>query len=265
MIKEFKVNFTEKEISSIYQKVKDYPWDSIKNLEGWEHGTNKQYLKELCNYWITKFNWSKHQSDINKFENYTTDIDGIKIHFIKKKGSSENSEPLLLMHGWPGSIIEFLHIIEKLTHPEKFGGNKEDSFDVIVPSLPGFGFSGSPSKPMGPRKIAEILNKLMIKNLGYKNYMAQGGDWGATIANWLGYDHSNFCKAIHINCLTMRHPDGPQTEEEKKWQNKFNEDQIMQEGILSDAGMIPMPKEERAKYAKAMKELPVLTADMLKK
>jgi len=239
MIKEFKVNFTEKEISSIYQKVKDYPWDSIKNLEGWEHGTNKQYLKELCDYWITKFNWNKHQSDINKFENYTTDIDRIKIHFIKKKGGSENSEPLLLMHGWPGSIIEFLHIIEKLTHPEKFGGNKEDSFDVIVPSLPGFGFSGSPSKPMGPRKIAEILNKLMIKNLGYKNYMAQGGDWGATIANWLGYDHSNFCKAIHINCLTMRHPDGPQTEEEKKWQNKFNEDQIMQEGYRTQQATKP--------------------------
>jgi pimeloyl-ACP methyl ester carboxylesterase len=239
MIKEFKVNFTEKEISLIYQKVKDYPWDSIKNLEGWEHGTNKQYLKELCDYWITKFNWSKHQSDINKFENYTTDIDGIKIHFIKKKGGSENSEPLLLMHGWPGSIIEFLHIIEKLTHPEKFGGNKEDSFDVIVPSLPGFGFSGSPSKPMGPRKIAEILNKLMIKNLGYKDYIAQGGDWGATIANWLGYDHSNFCKAIHINCLTMRHPDGPQTDEEKKWQNKFNEDQIMQEGYRTQQATKP--------------------------
>ena len=239
MIKEFKVNFTKKEISSIYQKVKDYPWDSVKNLEGWEHGTNKKYLKELCDYWTTKFDWSKHQSDINKFENYTTDIDGIKIHFIKKKGNSENSKPLLLMHGWPGSIVEFLHIIEKLTHPEKFGGNKEDSFDVIVPSLPGFGFSGSPSKPIGPRKMAEILNKLMIKNLGYKDYIAQGGDWGATIANWLGYDHSNFCKAIHINCLTMRHPDGPQTEEEKKWQNKFNEDQIMQEGYRTQQATKP--------------------------
>ena len=239
MIKEFKVNFTEKEISLIYQKIRDYPWDSIKNLEGWEHGTNKKYLKELCDYCITKFDWNKHQSDINKFENYTTDIDGINIHFIKKKGSSKNSEPLLLMHGWPGSILEFLHIIEKLTHPEKFGGNKEDSFDVIVPSLPGFGFSGSPSKPIGPRKMAEILNKLMIKNLGYKNYMAQGGDWGATIANWLGYDHLNFCKAIHINCLTMRHPDGPQTDEEKKWQNKFNQDQIMQEGYRTQQATKP--------------------------
>ena len=98
--------------------------------------------------------------------------------------------PLLLMHGWPGSIVEFLHIIEKLAHPERFGGNEEDSFDVITPSLPGFGFSGKPSRPMGPRKMADIFNKLMTKNLGYKIYLAQGGDWGATISNWLGYDHS---------------------------------------------------------------------------
>ena len=239
MIKEFNINFSEKEISLIYQKVKDYPWDSVKDLDGWEHGTNKKYLKELCDYWITKFDWKKHELEINKFKNYTTNIDDIKIHFIKIKGSSENSKPLLLMHGWPGSIIEFLHIIEKLAHPEKFGGNEKDSFDVIVPSLPGFGFSGSPSKPMGPRKMAEILNKLMIENLGYKNYMAQGGDWGATIANWLGYDHSNFCKAIHINCLTMRHPKGPQSDEEKNWQKKFNEDQIMQEGYRTQQATKP--------------------------
>ena len=239
MIEEFKVNFTQEEISKIYKKIKDYPWDSIKNLDGWEHGTNKNYLKELCDYWITKFDWDKHQSEINRYNNYTTDIDGIKIHFIKKKGSSKNSRPLLLMHGWPGSIIEFLHIIEKLTDPEKFGGNQNDSFDVIAPSLPGFGFSKNLSKPIGPRKMAEILNKLMVENLGYKDYLAQGGDWGATIANWLGYDHSNFCKAIHINCLTMRHPDGPKNDEERNWQKKFDEDQIMQDGYRTQQATKP--------------------------
>lgn len=239
MIEEFKVNFTQEEISKIYKKIKDYPWDSIKNLDGWEHGTNKNYLKELCDYWITKFDWDKHQSEINRYNNYTTDIDGMKIHFIKKKGSSKNSRPLLLMHGWPGSIIEFLHIIEKLTDPEKFGGNQNDSFDVIAPSLPGFGFSKNLSRPIGPRKMAEILNKLMVENLGYKDYLAQGGDWGATIANWLGYDHSNFCKAIHINCLTMRHPDGPKNDEERNWQKKFDEDQIMQDGYRTQQATKP--------------------------
>ena len=177
MIKEFNVNFTEKEISLVYQKVKDYPWDSMVDLENWDHGTNKNYLKELCDYWIKDFDWSKHQLELNKFSNFTTNVDGQEIHFIKEEGSNPNSTPLLLMHGWPGSVVEFLDIIEKLAHPEKFGGNKKDSFDVIVPSLPGFGFSSKPSKPIGPRKMAEIFNKLMTQNLEYKDYITQGGDW----------------------------------------------------------------------------------------
>ena len=239
MIKEFNVNFSKKEISLIYQKIKDYPWDSIADLENWSHGTNKGYLRELCDYWVKDFDWHKHEELINKFENFITNVDGTDIHFIKKKGSSPNSMPLLLMHGWPGSIYEFLHIIEKLANPEKFGSNIENSFDVIVPSLPGFGFSGKPTKPIGPRRMAEIFNKLMIENLGYKNYMAQGGDWGATIANWIGYDHSKFCKAIHINCLTMRHPDGPQSDDEKNWQTRFDKDQIMQDGYRTQQATKP--------------------------
>ena len=239
MITDFNVNFTEKEISSIYQKIKDYPWNSIPDLEGWEHGTNKTYLKELCDYWINQFDWQKHEVEINKFQNFISNVDGTDIHFIKEKGTSSNSKPLLLMHGWPGSVVEFLHIIEKLAHPEKFGGNEKDSFDVIIPSLPGFGFSGKPNKPIGPRKMAEILNKLMTENLGYKDYMAQGGDWGATIANWIGYDHSKFCKAIHINCLTMRHPNGPQSDEEKNWQIKFDKDQVMQDGYRTQQATKP--------------------------
>ncbi len=239
MITDFNVNFTEKEISPIYQKIKDYPWNSIPDLEGWEHGTNKTYLKELCDYWINEFDWQKHEVEINKFQNFISNVNGIDIHFIKEKGTSPNSKPLLLMHGWPGSVIEFLHIIEKLAHPEKFGGNEKDSFDVIIPSLPGFGFSGKPNKPIGPRKIAKILNKLMTENLGYKDYMAQGGDWGATIANWIGYDHSKFCKAIHINCLTMRHPNGPQSDEEKNWQIKFDKDQVMQDGYRTQQATKP--------------------------
>ena len=239
MIRDFNINFTEKQISSIYQKIKNYPWNSISDLEGWEHGANKSYLKELCDYWISDFDWPKHEVKINKFKNFVSNVDGIDIHFIKEKGTSPNSKPLLLMHGWPGSVIEFLHIIENLAHPEKFGGNEKDSFDVIIPSLPGFGFSGKPTKPIGPRKMAEILNRLMVENLGYKDYMTQGGDWGATIANWIGYDHSEFCKAIHINCLTMRHPNGPQSTEEKNWQIKFDKDQIMQDGYRTQQATKP--------------------------
>ena len=239
MIKTFKIDISDKELKDIYDRVKKFPWHEMPEDGGWEYGTNLNYMKEISNYWIKNFNWRKHEAEINSFSNFITKVDNIDIHFIYEKGSGPNPMPLLLMHGWPGSIIEFLQIIKKLAHPEKFGGNKDDAFDVIIPSLPGFGFSGKPSRPIGPRKMADIFNKLMVKNLNYKNYIAQGGDWGATIANWMGYDHSKNCKAIHINCLTMRHPDGPQSTEEEEWQNKFDKDQLMQEGYRTQQATKP--------------------------
>jgi pimeloyl-ACP methyl ester carboxylesterase len=239
MIKPFKLNIPDKTLQEIYTKVKNYPWHEMPDDGGWKYGSNLEYMKEISSYWVKDFDWRKHEAEINKFSNFKSVVDDIEIHFIHEKGSGSNPTPLLLMHGWPGSVVEFLHIIEKLTHPEKFGGNIEDAFDVIVPSLPGFGFSDRPSKPIGPRKMAAIFNKLMIENLEYKNYLAQGGDWGATIANWIGYDHSNFCKAIHINCLTMRHPDGPQSKQEEEWQKRFDKDQIMQDGYRTQQATKP--------------------------
>jgi len=239
MIKPFKVNIPKNILKEINIKVKNYPWHEMPNDGGWKYGSNLDYMKEISSYWIKDFDWRKHEAKINKFSNFTTVVDDIEMHFIHEKGSGFNPTPLLLMHGWPGSIVEFLHIIEKLAHPEKFGGNIEDAFDVIAPSLPGFGFSGRPSKPIGPRKMAAILNKLMIENLKYKNYLAQGGDWGATIANWIGYDHSNNCKAIHINCLTMRHPEGTKTKEEEEWQKRFDKEQVMQDGYRTQQATKP--------------------------
>ena len=239
MIKPFKLNIPDKALQEIYTKVKNYPWHEMPDDGGWKYGSNLDYMKEISSYWVKDFDWRKHEAEINKFSNFITVVDDIEMHFIHEKGSGSNPTPLLLMHGWPGSVVEFLHLVEKLAHPEKFGGNIEDAFDVIAPSLPGFGFSGRPSKPIGPRKIAAILNKLMTENLGYKNYLAQGGDWGATIANWIGYDHSKSCKAIHINCLTMRHPDGPQTKKEQEWQDRFDKDQIMQDGSRTQQATKP--------------------------
>ena len=239
MIKPFKLNIPDKALQEIYTKVKDYPWHEMPDDGGWKYGSNLEYMKEISSYWIKDFDWRKHEAEINKFSNFTTVVDDIEMHFIHEKGSGSNPTPLLLMHGWPGSVVEFLHIIEKLAHPEKFGGKIEDAFDVIVPSLPGFGFSGRPSKPIGPRKMAAILNKLMTENLEYKNYLAQGGDWGATIANWIGYDHSKTCKAIHINCLTMRHPEGTKTKEEEEWQKRFNKEQVLQDGYRTQQATKP--------------------------
>ena len=230
MIRQFKLSVSKKTLNIIYKKVEKYPWNNIKNIKGWKLGTNYDYLKKISKYWHTKFNWKKQEKKINSFSNYTSSVNGLKVHFIREKGSGKNPTPLLLMHGWPGSIVEFIEIIKKLAHPEKYGGKIQDAFDVIAPSLPGFGFSGLPGKPMGPRKIAKIMNDLMVKKLKYKKYVAQGGDWGATICNWLGYDHYKNCRAIHINCMTMRHPKGAINQNEKKWEKRFNYDQIMEEG-----------------------------------
>ena len=124
------------EINSVLiegNKVKNYPWHEMPDNGGWSYGTNLDYMKEISKHWLEKYDWRKTEKKINSFKNYKTKIDDIDIHFIHQKGSGANPKPLLLSHGWPGSILEFLDIIDKLTHPEKFGGKKEDSFDVVVP------------------------------------------------------------------------------------------------------------------------------------
>ena len=239
MIKPFKLEVSDKILQNIYSKVKNYPWHEMPDDGGWDYGTNLDYMKEFSNYWIKKYDWKKTEKKINKFKNFKTKINGIDIHFIHERGSGSNPKPLLLNHGWPGSIVEFLDIIDQLAHPEKFGGKEEDSFDVVVPSLPGYGFSGRPSRPIGPRIMSSIFNSLMIKTLGYKKYIAQGGDFGGTISTWLAYDFPENLLGIHINILIIRHPDGPQTKEEKEWQERFKKDQRIEDGYRTQQATKP--------------------------
>ena len=126
-----------------------------------------------------------------------------------------------------------------MAHPERFGGDVKDAFDVIAPSLPGFGFSGRPSRPIGPRKIAEQFNTLMTDVLGYRTYLAQGGDWGAAIASWLGLRHAPSCRAIHINVMTMRHAQAPQGEAEQAWAGEFEHQQILENGYRTQQATKP--------------------------
>jgi len=239
MKKLFKVEIPKETLENIYSKVKNYQWHEMPDDGGWGYGTNLDYMKNFSNYWVEKYDWKKTEEKINKFKNFKSNIDGIDIHFIHEKGSNSNSKPLLLNHGWPGSIVEFLHIIDQLTHPEKFGGKEKDAFDVVVPSLPGFGFSGRPSRPIGPRKMASIFNSLMTNELGYKKYIAQGGDFGGTISTWLAYDFPKNLLGIHINILIIRHPDGPQTPEEKEWQDRFRKEQRIEDGYRTQQATKP--------------------------
>lgn len=238
MKNKFKIDVPEDVIQKIYTRVKEYPWHEMPDDGGWSYGTNLDYMKDFCDYWINKFNWREQERKINKFHHYTSLVDDINIHFIHEKGSGKGPIPLLISHGWPGSIVEFLNIIDPLAHPEKHNGNIEDSFDVIAPSLPGFGFSDRPSRPIGPRKMARYFDLLMTDTLGYSNYLAQGGDWGGAISSWLGFEHPA-CQAIHINILTMRHPDGPKGKEEKEWAKNFEIEQIMENGYRTQQATKP--------------------------
>ena len=235
----FRIEIPAQTLERIRSQVADYPWHEMPDDGGWVYGTNLDYMKELCSYWVEDFNWQRQEQAINRFSHFIAPVNGIDLHFIHEKGSGPKPLPLLISHGWPGSIVEFLDIIEPLTHPERFGGSENDAFDVIIPSLPGFGFSSRPTRPIGPRKIADLFSVLMTEILGYNGYLAQGGDWGGAISSWLGFEHAPACRAIHINILTMRHPDGPVGPEEENWAVEFDREQLMEDGYRTQQATKP--------------------------
>jgi|TARA_B110001454_G_scaffold106821_1_gene100564 pimeloyl-ACP methyl ester carboxylesterase len=238
-VEPFKIDVPAETLDAIRKKVIAFPWHEMPDDGGWEYGTNLNYMKEFCDYWVNGFDWRKQETRLNQFTHFKSPIDGIDIHFIYEKGSGDNPKPLILSHGWPGSIVEFVDFVDLLAHPENHGGTVDDAFDVVAPSLPGFGFSGRPPRPYGPRKMAGIFNSLMTNVLGYETYIAQGGDWGGAISSWLGYEHAPACSAIHINIFTMRHKDGPQGAEEVAWAEQFEKDQIIQNGYRTQQATKP--------------------------
>tara|TARA_A100001011_G_scaffold355144_1_gene398116 strand:+ start:587 stop:1735 length:1149 start_codon:yes stop_codon:yes gene_type:complete len=244
-INAFEINFLDVEIQNVKTKVASFPWHEMPKDGGWSFGTNIDYMKSLADYWTKEYDWKSQEARLNQFPNYKTKVDDLDIHFIIRKSSSPKAIPLILIHGWPGSIVEFLEIIDPLCEPEKYGNNNEVCFDIIAPSIPGFAFSGKPENPIGPRRIASIFNKLMTEKLGYEKYVAQGGDWGSAISTWLGFDHSKNCKGIHINMLPARHIDGPKTEEEKSWDRQFSKDYVSQSGYFA----IQSTKPQTLSYA----------------
>jgi len=238
-IQPFHIDIPDETLERIRARVAGYPWHEMPDDGGWKYGANLDYMKELCAYWVEAFDWRKQEAMINRFQHFMAPVDGIDLHFIHEKGSGPAPMPLIISHGWPGSIVEFLDVIEPLAHPERFGGNAEDAFDVVAPSLPGFGFSGRPPRPWGPRKIAGVFASLMGQVLGYDGYLAQGGDWGGAISSWLGFEHAPACKAIHINIMTMRNPDGPRGPEEEAWAARFEREQEMENGYRTQQATRP--------------------------
>lgn len=165
---------------------------------GWRYGTDLTYLKALCDYWKDTYDWRRQEEALNKFHHHKTRVEGFGLHYIYEKGKGKKNLPLLLIHGWPDSFYRFIKLIPLLTKPDANG----IAFDVIVPSIPGFGFSDRPNRPgMDRVKIAALFHSLMTGALGYPKFFVQGGDWGGSIAQQLGLDFNDSIKAIHLSSI----------------------------------------------------------------
>jgi microsomal epoxide hydrolase len=219
--KPFKIEIAQARINRIMERVRDFEWPDAPDGGGWAYGTELAAMREIAEYWLHGYDWYAQQAALNRFPQFIAQPLDLDIHFIHVKSNARKRRPLIVSHGWPGSIVEFLNVIGPLAHPEQYGGNADDGFDIVVPSLPGYGFSEKPKKPIGPRLIAHHFDALMRESLGYEGYVAQGGDWGATISGWLGYEGKG-CRAIHLNCNSWTSPGVTfDTEEEKKTQALF--------------------------------------------
>jgi microsomal epoxide hydrolase len=176
---------------------------------GWEYGIPVDYVRELVEYWRDTYDWRAEEARLNELAHFRTSIDGQSIHFIHARSPHAEAFPLLLTHGWPGSVVEFLDVIPRLTDPEAHDGSATDAFHVVVPSLPGYGFS-EPTRTRGwdVRRIASAFTELM-RRLGYERYGAQGGDWGAQVATRIGPLDPEHCAAIHLNMPLAERPDEP--------------------------------------------------------
>ncbi len=209
-IEPFKIHIPEEILTDLQARLKNTRWPDEITGADWEHGANLSYMKDLVTYWKTEFNWRIQEKAFNQFPQFRTKIDGLNIHFIHERGKGPNPLPLILTHGWPSSFVEFSKIIPLLTDPAKYGGDPNHSFDVIIPSLPGFGFSDRPTEPgWNIQKIAAVWTKLMTEVLGYSQFCAHGGDWGTSVTARLGFAHAKQVLGIHTTSVTGGTPSEP--------------------------------------------------------
>lgn len=198
-IRPFTFEFPEAELKDLRARIEAARWPEKETVTDQSQGPQLETMKELARYWASEYDWRKAEAKLKALPHFITEIDGLDIHFIHVRSKHENALPIIVTHGWPGSIIEQLKIIEPLTNPTAHGGSASDAFHVIIPSMPGYGFSGKPtSTGWGPERIARAWGELM-KRLGYTKYVAQGGDWGAIVTDLMGAQEPEGLIGIHTN------------------------------------------------------------------
>jgi len=198
-IQPFTVEASKAEIDDLRNRLSGTRWPDSETPDDWSQGVPIAYAKEFCEYWAKEYDWSERCDLLNSFAQFITRIDGLDIHFIHVPSPVATARPIVLTHGWPGSVVEFLKVIGPLTDPVPHGGDAADAFHVVCPSLPGYGYSGKPAETgYGVGKIAAMWDQLMLA-VGYDGYFAQGGDWGAAVTTAIGMQNLGHCKGIHLN------------------------------------------------------------------
>ena len=214
----FVISVDDDVLTDLQRRLRNTRWPEAEPVNDWSQGIPLAYVQEVCEYWADGYDWRTREAALNRFDQFTTTIDGLDVHYVHVRSPEPDAFPLLITHGWPGSIVEFHKVIEPLTNPAAHGGDPSTAFDVICPSLPGFGFSGKPTETgWGVGKIAETWIALMAE-LGYDRYGAQGGDWGAGITTAIGGVPDSGCVGIHLNMPSGRPgpDDVPETDLERR-------------------------------------------------
>ncbi|NNL49156.1 MAG: epoxide hydrolase, partial [Acidimicrobiia bacterium] len=205
-IRPFRIVTPQASIEDLRRRLLSTRWPEQETVDDWSQGTPLEWLKEICDTWANSYDWQQRSAVLNRLDQFVTTIEGLDIHFIHQRSHHRDATPLLMTHGWPGSVFEFQKVIQPLVNPTEFGGTPDDAFHVVCPSLPGFAFSGKPgSTGWGPRRVAHAWC-LLMRRLGYEQFLAHGGDLGAAVASALGRGDCDHCTGIHITLAMYTEP-----------------------------------------------------------
>jgi Predicted hydrolases or acyltransferases (alpha/beta hydrolase superfamily) len=256
-IKKFNIQVSDEVLNDLKYRLDHVRWPEQLENSSWERGTDINYLKSLVSYWNDEFDWRAQEKELNRFSHFCCNVDGIDIHFIHEKGKGPNPTPIILTHGWPDSFIRYQKIIPLLTDPASYGGDPNDSFDVIIPSLPGFGFSSaSKHSGMNNYRVSELWAKLMTEKLGYSKFAAAGGDVGSGVTRYLALNHPELLIGIHLTDIGIIR-DLMISNDTKLSKDELHYKKIASEWMSNEAGYISIQSTKTQTLAYGLSDSPV--------